>query len=90
MTSITLELAHTWIVFTEGSSTNHRSEVDLILYNENGLVIELSMHFEFSTTNNHVEYEAFITVEMGAKEIKFQENSQLVVSHVKRDTQTKY
>lgn len=52
------------------------------------------MCFEFTTTNNQAEYKAFIidltlASEMGAAEIKLQKNSQLFVSQVKGETQTK-
>lgn len=68
----------------EGPSNNWRSGVDLIWENEHGLVIEVSLIFKFPITNNQFEYEAVIVdpalaSEMGAKNVKLQENSQLTM-----------
>lgn len=62
MTSDAPELAHTYVVFTNGSSNNRGNGEGLILENKSCLVIEVSLYFEFCTTNNQVEYEAFRNV----------------------------
>lgn len=55
-----LEPSNTCEVFTNGSSNSRESGVGLILENEVDLMIEISPCFEFSTTNNQVEYEVVI------------------------------
>lgn len=46
--------------FTYGLSNRRGSRANLLLESEVGLTIEVSLHFEFTTTNNQVEYEVFI------------------------------
>lgn len=54
------EQGRTWTMFTYGSSNNCGSGEGVILKNNSGLMIEVSLCFEFLTTKNHVEYEAVI------------------------------
>lgn len=49
---MTLRTSMSWIVFTNGSSNNRGSDTDLIIENEVGLAIYVSLCFEFSTANN--------------------------------------
>lgn len=48
------------MVFTNGSYNSQGSKICLILENEDGLVIEVSLRFKISTANNQVEYKAII------------------------------
>lgn len=75
MTPIPPEPNHTWVVFTDGSSNSRGSGADIILENIYGLRVEVSLRFEFPTTNNQANYETVIlritlAEEMGAKGIK--------------------
>ncbi|MCH80134.1 hypothetical protein A2U01_0000896 [Trifolium medium] len=76
------ELCTSWTVFTNESSINRGSGgVGLILESGEGLVVEVSLKFVFSATNNKEEYEACITglnlaLEMGAKNLKLHTDSQ--------------
>lgn len=75
-------------MFTNGSSKNRGSGTSLTLESEIRLVVEVSLCFKFTTTNNQKIYEAFIfglmlASDIGDKEIKLQTNSQLAISQVK-------
>lgn len=61
MTLMPLEPDHTWVVFMDGSSNSLARGATMILENGLGVVVEVSLRFEFPTTNNQVEYEAVIT-----------------------------
>ena len=92
MTPCILELAHTWAVFTKGASNDKGSGAGLILENEAESVIDVSLRFEFFTTNNQEEYKGVIVgltlaSKIGARNLKLQTDSQLVVSKVKREAQ---
>lgn len=50
------------MVSIDRSSNNRGSEVEVILENNCGLMIEVSLRFEFPTTNNQPEYEAVTVV----------------------------
>lgn len=63
------------MVFTGASSNIQGSEVSIILENNFGLVIEVSLRFKLPTTTNQPEYEVLIdgvmlAGEMGAYYIK--------------------
>lgn len=58
-----------WVVFTDGSSNNKGSDTNVILENIFSLVMEISVRFEFATTNNQAEYEAVIVGITPAEEI---------------------
>ncbi|XP_074356536.1 uncharacterized protein LOC141696274 [Apium graveolens] len=49
-----------WALKVDGSSTNERSGVGLILKSPEGFTIQTIISFGFSTTNNQAEYEALI------------------------------
>lgn len=75
MTPDTLEQRKMCAVFTDGSSNNRGSVVDLVLNSETKLVFEASLNFKFPTNNNKAKYEAFIVsltlvFEMRAKETR--------------------
>lgn len=46
------------MIFTYGLSSSQGSTVDVIIENNFGLVLEVSLRFEFLTTNNQTGYEA--------------------------------
>lgn len=57
-------------------------------------MVELSLRFRFSATNNKAEYEAVIAWlnlarDLGAREVQVKTDSQLVVSQVKGEAKVK-
>jgi hypothetical protein len=65
-----------------GSSNNKDSIAGLILESKEGLIIEVSLQFSFSTTNNLAEYETCIAgvdlaLEMGGKTPKAEDGLQV-------------
>ena len=54
----------------DGSSNSAGAGAGLVLVNPEGIIVEYALHFEFSTTNNGVEYEALITKLKIARELK--------------------
>ena len=76
-----------WELYVDGSSSSMGSGAGLILSWPDGTITEYTLHFEFSATNNEVEYEALaaglrITRELGIRGLKAHNDSQLVVSHI--------
>jgi ribonuclease HI len=65
-----------------------RSGVDILLETKEGLVIQVSLRFNFTTTNNQSpEYEACLTglrltVEMGDQEVILPSESQVIISEI--------
>lgn len=71
----------------DGASNIKRSGEGIILEGPCDMVIEQTLKFEFTTNNNHVEYEALIVgitiaFEMGATILKAKSDSQLIVNQV--------
>lgn len=58
---------------------SERDRVGLILKNNVCLVVEVSLSFEFPTTHDQAEYEAFITCLILAVEIRV-ENINLIIN----------
>lgn len=52
MTTIPHEPDHTWVIFTDRSFNNKGSNTCVILENNFGLEVEVSVRFEFPNTNN--------------------------------------
>lgn len=74
LTPITLESFTKWNFFIDGSLNSIRSGSNIIIESDEGLIIEVSLHFKFSTTYNLEEYKAFIvrlilTYKMGEKKL---------------------
>jgi ribonuclease HI len=77
----------TWVVFVDGSSTQGRSGVGVLLRNPEGQEFGFAVKLDFVTTNNEAEYEAVIaglalSREMGATNVKIRSDSQVVVGQV--------
>ncbi|XP_050889380.1 uncharacterized protein LOC127094613 [Lathyrus oleraceus] len=88
------ESAHKWTIFVDGASSTSGSGAGIILENEEGILIEVSLALAFPTSNNQAEYEAFLAGlrladDLGAKEVKISTDSQLVASQVRGEYQTK-
>lgn len=61
----------------DGSSSSKGSKVGLIFENEEGVVVEVSITFSFSTSNNQARYEAWRNLKY---EVDLHFDSLLVVS----------
>jgi ribonuclease HI len=83
-----------WTIYVDGSSNVKGSGVGILIENDQGVVIEYSLKFEFPTLNNQAEYEACLvgiraTKESGATTVALCSDSQLVVSQIRGDYQAK-
>ncbi|XP_061336845.1 uncharacterized protein LOC133283932 [Gastrolobium bilobum] len=83
-----------WKLYVDGSSNAKGSGAGMIIENPDGVAIEHSLSFEFSTTNNQAEYEAMIAgliqaKEMGANRLKVFSDSQLVTFQISDEYQAK-
>ncbi|CAJ2677241.1 unnamed protein product [Trifolium pratense] len=86
--------ADKWTIFVDGASSSTGAGAGIILENENGIIIEVSLALSFPTSNNQAEYEAFLAglrlaEDMEAKEVKIFTDSQLVASQVLGEYQAK-
>ncbi|GAU51781.1 hypothetical protein TSUD_415670 [Trifolium subterraneum] len=86
--------ANKWTIFVDGASNATGVGAGIILENEEGILIEVSVALSFPTSNNQAEYEAFLAglrlaEDVGAKEIKIYTDSQLVASQVLGEYQAK-
>ncbi|GAU47210.1 hypothetical protein TSUD_403510, partial [Trifolium subterraneum] len=83
-----------WTIFVDGASNATGAGAGIIIENEDGILIEVSLALSFPTSNNQAEYEAFLAglrlaEDVGAKEIKIYTDSQLVASQVLGEYQAK-
>jgi ribonuclease HI len=83
-----------WIVFVDGSSNSKGSKAGIIIEDNKGIVVEISLALSFLVTNNTAEYEAFLAglrtaKDMGARKVKIFTDSQLVASQVTGEFQVK-
>ncbi|PNX90079.1 gag-pol polyprotein, partial [Trifolium pratense] len=92
--SPTTDEADKWTIFVDGALSATGAGAGIILENENGIVIEVSLALSFPTSNNQAEYEVFLAglrlaEDMQAKERRIYKNSQLVASQVLGEYQAK-
>lgn len=78
----------------DDSSNNKGSEVDVILENQKGVMVEVSLAFSFSISKNQAEYEACIAglqlaQDFKANRVKLHTDSLLVVSKIKEEVNAK-
>ncbi|XP_058722967.1 uncharacterized protein LOC131594783 [Vicia villosa] len=83
-----------WTIYVDGASSSSGSGAGIILENDEGLIIEVSLVLSFNTSNNQAEYEALLAglrlaEDVGAREVKIYTDSQLIASHVSGDYQAK-
>ncbi|RDX71781.1 hypothetical protein CR513_48821, partial [Mucuna pruriens] len=89
MGSVTSEDSE-WFLFIDGASNQVGSGASIILEGLNRVLIEKSLHFEFKTNNNQVEYEGLLTgmklaKELEAKILTVKSDSKLVIGQVNRE-----
>jgi ribonuclease HI len=80
------------IIYTDGGARGNPgpAAAGFVIYNENGKIIEKDGKFLGETTNNQAEYQAVILAlhkakDLGAKEIDFFLDSELVVKQLNRE-----
>ncbi|XP_072060248.1 uncharacterized protein [Arachis hypogaea] len=83
-----------WSLYVDGSSNKAGSGAGIILESDQGTQIELSLKFEFPTSNNQVEYEALLVGLKLDKEVRAQRltifsDSQIVTSQIDGSYQAK-
>ncbi|XP_058761331.1 uncharacterized protein LOC131634721 [Vicia villosa] len=81
-------------IYVDGASSSSGSGAGVILENDEGLIIEVSLVLSFTTSNNQAEYEAFLAglrlaEDVGAWEVKICTDSQLIAFQVNSDYQAK-
>src|ERR1051325_10307850 len=83
-----------WILSVDGSSNLKGSGAGVVLEGPGEMVLEYSLRFGFSTSNNQAEYEALLaglrlTLEVGVTHLLVRTDSQLVAGRVDGSFQTK-
>ncbi|XP_059071335.1 uncharacterized protein LOC131865675 [Cryptomeria japonica] len=83
-----------WILYIDGSFTQHGSGADILFVTPEGHTFPRSYILIFPCTNNVAEYEALVTgikvvVEWKITELKVYGDSQLIINQVNDDYQTK-
>ncbi|XP_016195553.1 uncharacterized protein LOC107636566 [Arachis ipaensis] len=83
-----------WSLYVDDSSNKAGSGAGIILESGQGTQIELSLKFEFSTSNNQAEYEALLTglklaKEVGAQRLTIFSDSQIVTLQIDGSYQAK-
>ncbi|XP_016207123.1 uncharacterized protein LOC107647568 [Arachis ipaensis] len=84
------DVSTAWELYVDGSSNKIRSGAGIILVNQEGTQIEVSLKFEFPVSNNQAEYEALIAglklaEEVGASKVVVFSDSQVVTSQINRE-----
>lgn len=82
---------HTQEIYVDGSSNFEGSRAKIVITSPKVIVAKNAFHFEFSVTNNVVEYEAMIIGLENAKELRAQylhvySDSQLIIGQVNGDS----
>ena len=73
-----------WVLHVDGTSNSKENGADLILTSPKDIITEHTLRFNFNTSNNEAEYEAFIAKLKLAKELDIRRlkdftDSQLIV-----------
>ena len=79
-----------WALHVDGASSSKGCGAGVILEKEDEIIVELSIKFDFSVSNNQAEYEALIAGLKLAKEVRARQllicsDSQIVTSQVARE-----
>nr|XP_025702844.1 uncharacterized protein LOC112803575 [Arachis hypogaea] len=83
-----------WKLHVDGSSNSTHGGAGIILENQNGIIIEQSIRYDFPVSNNQVEYEALLAGltlarEVDAKVLEVNTDSQVVCSQINGSYQTR-
>ena len=81
----TINRAHKWTIFVDGASSSTGSGAGIMLENEEGIIIEVSLALSFPTSNDQAKYDALLArlcraEDLGSEEVKIFMDSQFVVS----------
>jgi hypothetical protein len=79
----------TWKMYFDGVSNRQGSGVGILLVSPNDTHVPISIKLNFATTNNMVEYEAYIlgvkaTIGLGVKDLKVFGDSALIIQQVQK------
>ncbi|XP_029154570.1 uncharacterized protein [Arachis hypogaea] len=88
------ESSTTWELYVDGFFNKVGSGAGIILVNQEGTQVEVSLKFEFPASNNQAEYKALIAglklaKEVGATKVVVFSNFQVVTSQINREYQVK-
>ena len=77
----------TWVIYIDSSSMRKHGGDGVVVITPDAEELCSSLKLEFKTTSNEVKYEAKISrlnmaLEMGAKFVEVQSNSQVIVGHI--------
>lgn len=83
-----------WVLLIDGSNNSKRTSLGVVLISPEGDVIERIVRCAFKTTNNDAKYKALIAglslaKDMSVMDLVVKSDSQLILSQVSRDFQTK-
>ncbi|XP_057746519.1 uncharacterized protein LOC130965775 [Arachis stenosperma] len=83
-----------WKLHVDGSSNSTHGGAGIILENQNGIIIEQSIRYDFPVSNNQAEYEALLAGltlarEVDAKVLEVNTDSQVVCSQINGSYQTR-
>lgn len=83
-----------WILHVNGSSNPKGSGANLILESSSGVMVEVSLTFRFTTSNNQAEYETripglLLARDFSVKHCELLSDSVLVVSQIKNQYEAK-
>ena len=83
-----------WRVHIDGAANQRGSRMGLVIISPKKIIIEKSLRFGFSTTNNEAEYEALLVgmtmvQRMGGKAVDMFSDSRLIVGQVKGELEAK-
>ena len=83
-----------WTIQTDGSSTQKRGGVGIIIVTPDGEMLKYGVRLKFPTTNNEAEYEGILTrlrleKALRAKNLFIQSDSKLVIGQIKEEYEAK-
>ena len=84
----------TWMLYVNGASSTNGCGAGVILEKEGDIMIEMSIKFNFSVSNNQAEYEALIaglqlSSNVGATRLTIYSDSQIITPQVSGTYQAK-
>ncbi|GAU32517.1 hypothetical protein TSUD_317240 [Trifolium subterraneum] len=77
--------ANKWTIFVDGASNATGAGTGIILENEEGILIEVSLEMSFPTSNNQAEYEAFLAGLRLAEDERITKFDSAEIQHVPRE-----
>jgi len=90
----TTSKGQTWILYVDESSNKKGSEAKIVLEGLGHFQLEVSLRFDFKSSNNQAEYETLIASlilarDMRSMKIICRSDSQLTMGHIKSEYQVK-